>query len=75
MPSPPKSTSVSILPLVLQSLLDMLTEAYTAAAEVVQYTPGEATSTVRAFASLLVNEINSTSMTSPEETTEYQARR
>lgn len=62
----------SLLP--QQSLADALLEAYTAAAEVAQYNPGEPTSTVRAFASLLMDEINGTSAASPEQTSGYQAR-
>lgn len=59
-----------------QSVLDTLTEAYNAAAEVAQGSPGETTSTVRAFASLVVDQLNTTSASaSPEEANEYQARR
>lgn len=62
--------------IVSQTVLDTLTEAYTAAADVARGTPGETTSTVRAFASLVVDQLNAaSSATSPEEANEYQARR
>ena len=59
--------------LVSQSLLNTLLEAYTTAAEVAQYNPGEPITTVRALASLLMDEINATATASPEETSEHQA--
>ncbi len=58
-----------------QNLLTTLTEAYTDAAEAAQDSPGDTIRAVRAFASLLVDEINSNSSVSPEESGDYQARR
>ena len=57
-----------------KTVLNGLTEAYNTAAEAAQGTPGATTSTVRAFASLLVDQLNATSTASPEEINEYQAR-
>eukprot|EP00903_Cladosiphon_okamuranus_P012876 g12026.t1 len=65
--TPPSSNSMIV------GLPSTLVEAYTVAAEVAQYNPGETTSVVRAFASLLMDEINGTPLASPEETNGYQA--
>ena len=67
-----------------QTLASTLTEAFTDAAEVAQHTPGETGTVVRAYASLVMEQINSSSSSSSssssitpataEETEEYQAR-
>ena len=60
----------------VQTLASTLTEAFTAAAEAARHTPGETTSAVRAYASLVMEQINgsSTSATTAEDTEDYQAR-
>lgn len=60
---------------VLQTLASTLTESFTAAAEGAQDTPGETASAVRAYASLVIEQINGSGLASPEEAEEYQARR
>lgn len=67
--------NISMARFVFQTFASTLTEAFVAAAEVAQGTPGETTSTVRAYASLLVDQINVSTSTSAEETDEYQARK
>lgn len=52
----------------------MLTEAVTAAVEVAQDTPGETASAVRAYASLVIDQLNGSTSATAEETDEYQAR-
>lgn len=56
-----------------QTLLDALTQGFTAA-EATQGIPGEKTSFVRAYASLLVEEIKVNSSVPSEQIEDYQAR-
>lgn len=57
-----------------QAPLDTLTEAFTASAEAAQGIPGETTSFVRAYASLLVEGIDDNSSVSAGQVNDYQAR-
>ncbi|CAN0146388.1 unnamed protein product, partial [Pylaiella littoralis] len=57
------------------ALLDALTQGFTAAAEADRGIPGETTYFVRAYASLLVKEINANFSGSSEQVDDYQARR
>lgn len=59
---------------VFQTLASTLTEAFTAAAEVAKGTPGETTSNVRAYASLVIEQVNGSTSATAEEAEEYQAR-
>lgn len=56
-------------------IFQTLSDTYAAALAGVSDTPGKAVSTVRAYASLIANELNDTSQASVEEIELYQVRR